>query len=186
MTLLNILAAVFTAGLPLFLLSFALVSVALHRGWMAGESVKDLQGSLKALGKAHKDKQDSRRVDPAMGKWFSFGGGFYGLVALYTWLRIEWDDVADFLGELGDVVFDLDPGSLIGLGIELLVESFINFGLALGWPAYWLAQWHNPWLLLLAAYGGYWLGFKAAQYAWQRGWVSGAIDRAVALVRRGD
>jgi hypothetical protein len=184
MTLHNILATIFTAGLPLFLLSFALVSLALHRDWLAGETVQEIQDSIDALGKAQKDKNERRKMDPALGKWFSFGGGFYGLVALYTWLQIEWEDVANFLQGLGGVLFDMDPGAVFGLVIELFVESIMNFVTAIGWPAYWLAESRSAWIMLFAAYAGYWLGIKAAQYAWQRGWTREAVNHAAALIRR--
>lgn len=163
------------AFLPLFLLSFGLVWWALHRGRLEGESVSDLQRSIESLGKARKDKDDPQKVDPVLEKWFRFGGGFYGSVALYTWLLIEWDDVADFLGGLGDIVLNFDPGALISLVINLFIESIMNFVAAIAWPAYWLGEARNPWLWILLAYGGYWLGIKAAQHAAGKRW-GGAPD----------
>ncbi|MEE4193079.1 MAG: hypothetical protein V2I66_15985, partial [Halieaceae bacterium] len=184
MTFTALLAAMFTAALPLFLLAFALVSLALRRGWLQGQTVQELQGSLEALGKAQKDKKHPQRVDdPALGQWFRFGGGFYGLVALYTWLLIEWDEVLDFLGGLSHVVLTFDPGALIGLVIELFIESIMNFVMAIGWPAYWLSESRDAWLLLFFAYGGYWLGIKAARYAFQRGWVDAAVERILSELR---
>lgn len=177
MTFNAILAAVFTGSLPLFLLAFALVSLALRRGWLEGQSVKELQDSLEALGKAQKDKKHPQQVDAALGQWFRFGGGFYGLVALYTWLLIERDEVLDFLGGLSHIVLNFDLGALIGLVIELFIESIMNFAIAIGWPAYWLSESRDAWLLLFFAYGGYWLGIKAARYAFQRGWVDATIER---------
>ena len=180
----DITPALFEAGLPLFLLAFALVSWSLHKGWLAGESVKELQSSIDALGKSRKNKKQRQSIDPALGKWFRFGGGFYGLVALYTWILIEWDDVADFLSGLSAIVFEMDPGALIGLVIKLFVESLVNFVLAIAWPAYWLSESRHALVTLVIAYGGYWLGIKAAQYAWRQGWVSRAIDHASTLLRR--
>jgi len=78
----DILSAVFTAGIPLFLLTFVLVALALHRGVFAGSTVKEVQESMASFGKAH--KKDRRGTDLVLGKWLRFGGGFYGLVALYT------------------------------------------------------------------------------------------------------
>lgn len=184
--ILDMFSALLTAGLPLYLLSFALVSLALHRGWLAGASVKELQDSIDALGKAQKDKKNRERVNPALGKWFSFGGGFYGLVALYTWLLIEWDDAANFLQGLASVIINLDPNALLGLVLELLIESLINFGLAIGWPGYWMAASGNQLFMFVAAYAGYWLGIKTAQHGRQHGWVREAIDRITARLRRRD
>lgn len=177
----EILAALLTAGLPLFLLSLALVSWALHHGWLAGETVKELQLSLEALAKSRKDKNNRQKIDAPLVKWLRFGGGFYGLVALYTWLLIEWEDVAEFLQGLADIVLNVDAGGLVGLLIALFVESMMNFVTAIAWPAYWLGESRDAWILLLVAYAGYWLGIKAALYAWRRGWVSCVIDRVAAL-----
>jgi hypothetical protein len=150
-------------GLPLFVLSFSMVSWALRTRRLSGNSVKALQVSMQALGAAQKDKKQRQQLDPAMHQWLRFGGGFYGLVAIYTWLLIQWDDVLTFFSGIWDLVFDLSIGVLINLFVRLLIDSFVNFGLAIAWPAYWLAADRNPWLLLLAAYCGYWLGIKAAR-----------------------
>ncbi len=182
MTIMDVLVAVFTAGLPLFLLSFALVSIALHRGWLVGESVKALQGGIEALGKSQKNKDSRRTFDPAVGQWFKFGGGFYGLVALYTLLLIELKDIASFLSGIGSLLLDFDPGALIGLVINLVIESFMNFVAAITWPVYWLSSSGNPLVLLLFAYAGYWLGIKAAWHARQQGWAikaAGSLNRSV-------
>ncbi|TGD71091.1 hypothetical protein E4634_19805 [Mangrovimicrobium sediminis] len=184
MTLLDILTALLIAGLPLFLLSLLLVSWALHRGWLTGTSVKELQGSLDALKKSQKDKNNSNKVDPALGKWLRFGGGFYGLVALYTLLVIELVDVFRFLAGLAELVIDLRLGAVVGLAIEFFVNAIMNFVTAIAWPAYWLADSRDAWQLLFFAYAGYWLGIKTAQYAWQRGWVEEAAQRISGLLKR--
>lgn len=163
MTLSAVLKALLIGGLPLFLLTLAVVSWALHTRRLSGESVKALQASMQALGKAQKDKKQRQDMDPVMDKWLKFGGGFYGLVALYTWLLIEWEDVASFARGLWDIAFSLNLGAVIGLVIELFIESIMNFVMAIAWPAYWLSHDRNPWLLLAAAYGGYWLGIKVAR-----------------------
>ncbi len=185
MDLSDLFRAVTMALLPMFILSFALVWWALHRGRLQGASVSELQRSIEALGKSRKKKKkqagdsgdgedeasgladavDPEKLDPVLGKWFAFGGGFYGLVALYTWLLIEWDDVANFLGGLGDIVMRFDIGSLISLAINLLIESIMNFVAAIAWPAYWLGEANNPWLWIALAYAGYWLGIETARRA---------------------
>ncbi len=162
--------ALYSAGLPMFLLAFAMVWWALYRGRLEGETFSDLQASIQALGKARKDKENRQKEDPALEKWFRFGGGFYGLVALYTWLLIEWDDVADFLGGLASIALRLELGALITLFVNLLIESVMNFVTAIAWPAYWLSVAGNPWIWIGVAYGGYWLGIRAAQIVSGRKW----------------
>jgi len=156
--------AVWVVGLPLFVLAFALVWWALFRGRVEGETFKDLQQSMVDLGKRHKDKETPDKVDPALGKWFSFGGGFYGLVALYTWIRIEWDDVFAFITSLDDLVLRFD----IGVLIRLFIESIMNFVAAIAWPVYWLRTADNPWIWFGVAYAGYWLGVHAARRTFRK------------------
>lgn len=184
MIILNLLVVLLTAGLPLFLLAFSLVSWALHRSWLVGDTVKEIQANIEALGKTQKDKKSAQKLDPALGKWFRFGGGFYGLMALYTWLLIEWADAANFLLGLGDIVMSFDPRALVRLVIKFFFESLVNFVVAVAWPVYWLREAGDFWTKLLVAYGGYWLGISTAHYAWRRGWVADAINRITAKVQR--
>lgn len=156
--------AALQVGLPLFILTFALIWWALLRGRVEGDTHKALQESMASLVKRQKDKEQPEKVDPALGKWFSFGGGFYGLVALYTWILIEWDDVSEFIMDLGDLVFRLD----IGVLIRLFIESIMNFVAAIAWPVYWLQKADNPWIWFGVAYAGYWLGIQAARHTFAK------------------
>ena len=182
--LIDLINAFFVAGLPMFILSFTLVSWALHGGQLAGETVKQLQGGILSLSKAHKDKDNSHKADPALRHWFRFGGGFYGLVALYTWLLIEADDLLGFFGGLANIAINLNPGALLGLLIELFVESLVNFVVAIAWPSYWLNDWSSPWLLLAAAYAGYWLGIKGARRASRHPQFNALIKRVLSMLKR--
>ena len=220
----DIFYAMVQAGLPLMALTFAVISWALHRGRVKGESVGELQKSIEALAarqksdrkqqkakkqQAAKHKDDGatldaedewlgleddpdldfdldfdlesdlefdlepagrEKLDPVLEKWFSFGGGFYGLVAFYTWIIIEWDEVWGFVSDLPGIVFSFDIGSLISLAISFFIESLMNFITAIAWPIYWLNVAGNPWLWIGVAYGGYWLGIKAAQQVSGKRW----------------
>jgi len=168
----SFLRAVGWAGLPLFALAFLLVSWALHRGHVQGESFDDLRKNLEALAAASGKKKDAeaddaeppvRKPDPALEKWFRFGGNFYGLVALYTWLRIELPDVGEFLGDVASALLSFDMGAVISLAIQLFIESLMNFIAAVTWPVHWLGKAQPAWLWLVVAYAGYWLGIRAAQ-----------------------
>jgi hypothetical protein len=176
--------ALVTGGLPLFVLAFAILSWTLHSGRLKGDSVKELQGSLESLRKSQKNKKTRQKIDPATNKWLRFGGGFYGLVALYTWLLVEWDEVIGFVGGLGDIVLNFELQTLISLVVRMFVESIMNFVVAISWPAYWLREANEPWLLLLVAYAGYWLGIQAAQRASHDAGFSAAIDEGLARLRR--
>lgn len=92
-------------------------------------------------------------------KWMQFGGGFYGVVAFYTYVLIEIDEVWDFFVGLANLFNE----NLVRLVIQFFIQSFMNFIAAVTWPVYWLSRVHNDqWLWVIAAYAGYWLGAKAA------------------------
>lgn len=129
---------------------------------------------------------DREKLDPVLEKWFSFGGGFYGLVALYTWLVVEWNEVWDFLVDLPGIVFSFDVGSLISLVINFFIESLMNFITAIAWPMYWLGVAGNPWVWIVVAYGGYWLGIKAAQHVTGKRWLGESPDFTGAVTRHDD
>lgn len=130
--------------------------------------------------------EPGEKLDPVLEKWFSFGGGFYGLVALYTWLVIEWDDAWGFLTDLPGIVFSFDIGSLISLVISFFIESLMNFIVAITWPVYWIGEASNPWVWIAVAYGGYWLGIKAAQQVTGKRWMGQAPDLGGIITRSDD
>ena len=175
--------ALFVVGLPLFLLSLGMVWWALHKGTIEGNNVKDLQKDIDALPKRQKDKEKKEKLNPVHEKWMSFGGGFYGLVALYTWLIIEWGEVKDLIGGLGDLIFRLDLGVLI----TFFIESLMNFITAIAWPWYWLRSIDSdPWVWIIVAYGGYWAGIQVAQKAAGRSWEGSPADFVRSLTSRDD
>ena len=100
-----------------------------------------------------------RKFDFLHSKWMEFGGGFYGVVAFYTYVLIEVGEVKDFLVGLGN----LFNQGLVSLIINFFVQSIMNFITAITWPVYWLSRIHTEqWLWVIGAYGGYWLGARAA------------------------
>lgn len=166
----QLLRGVWLVGLPVAALTFGLVWWAL-RGGMVGErnNMKSLQAEIDALAKRQKGKtvDDAGqavkpvKLNPVHAKWFKFGGGFYGVTALYTWLLIEWSDVLDFLGGLGDLFFRLDVSVLI----NFFVESLMNFIAAIAWPLYWMETFGSAriWVVFLVAWAGYSAGVFLAQ-----------------------
>lgn len=239
----DIFYAVVIAGLPIMALTFAVIWWAISRGRLEGNSVGELQQSIKALGKrqekkanaevetqmaagmessklslgdlgmgklgqdglvgktngesngkgdgkadaqkqtAKADEDGTEKLDPVLEKWFSFGGGFYGIVALYTLVVIEWDEVWGFLTALPDLLFSFDIGGLISLAISLFIESIMNFFTAIAWPLYWLNVAGNPWIWGAVAYAGYWLGIKVAQQVADRSLQHTAVDLNGAITR---
>jgi hypothetical protein len=100
-----------------------------------------------------------KKFDPLHSKWMEFGGGFYGVVALFTYALVELGEIRDLFANFGD----LFRGDLVRMIVQFFVESLKNFVTAITWPVYWLERIHGEqWLWVIGAYGGYWLGAKAA------------------------
>ena len=102
---------------------------------------------------------EKKKYDLLHGKWMNFGGGFYGVVAVFTYALIELAEVKDFILNIAD----LFNHGMISLVVNFFIESIKNFVAAIGWPAYWLRRIQGEqWFWLVSAYAGYWLGSWAA------------------------
>ncbi len=152
--------AVIMAALPVGALSFGIVWWALHKGYLKErDGVKALRQEIKSLGK--KRSREKKKINPLHDKWFKLGGGFYGIVGLYTYALVEWNEITDLLGNLGRVFTKFSPG----IFINFFIESITNFIIAVTWPIYWMNEVSSDWIWmwLVLAYGGYWAGMKLAQ-----------------------
>lgn len=111
--------ALFLFTVPLAVCTYLLIGLLLKRGYLgAFESRKDLGSQLKASKKAHKKEIKKNYF---LGKWLEFGGGFYGLTALYTYAWIEVGEVIQFIFKM------LNPANWsFDIGIDLLVGLIIN------------------------------------------------------------
>ncbi|WP_154223370.1 hypothetical protein [Marinicella rhabdoformis] len=91
-------------------------------------------------------------------KWVEFGGGFYGLVAVLTYILLEINEIIElFSSKLGIMaaIYELGFGSII----DFFIESLMNFIVAITWPVYWMGEGSAPfWQWFLAAYAGYFVG----------------------------
>lgn len=161
--------AAFFAGIPVGLVSFGLVWWALRSDYLEKTTdLKQLEKNVSMLSKAQSRKKKHRdiepkKLNPVHNKWLKFGGGFYGVVALMTFVIIEFGEIAYFFGNFSENV-----GLISNLSIDLLVDFFIdsimNFVAAISWPWYWMQEIRSGdiWIWFLVAYGGYWLGARIA------------------------
>jgi hypothetical protein len=100
-----------------------------------------------------------KKFDPLHSKWMEFGGGFYGVVAFFTYLVIEAADVWGLFAKIPNL-FQHGPVDVL---VSFFVASLKNFITAIAWPGYWLNQINSEqWLWAIGAYCGYWLGAKLA------------------------
>ena len=98
-------------------------------------------------------------------KWVTFGGGFYGLLALLTFIYIELEQSIQFVLNATDLQAYLDLFSF-GAIVSMLVESLLNMIKAALWFAYWpdVFDMVNGFVWVITAYLGYRMGAKLAQH----------------------
>lgn len=167
----GIVAAVFKLGLPVAGLSFAMVWWALRKGVLSElEGVQALGKQIEAMSKKKAKGEKRQKINPVHDKWLKFGGGYYGIVALYTWFLIEWRDIAETIAGFGGFAGWLDRMGL-NLLINMFIEGLMNFVAAIAWPVYWISEFGAQliWLWMGIAYGAYWLGMRAAQQVVRNG-----------------
>lgn len=174
------------SSIPIALTTFGLLWWALRRDYLGGaNSLNEYEQLKKAENRERKAEKKRRKqakrnpepvavdadsvaedlqptkkkFDPLHSKWMEFGGGFYGVVAFFTYALIELGEIRDFFANFSD----LFSGGLISMLVQFFIESLKNFIAAIAWPAYWLGRIHSDqWLWIIGAYGGYWLGARAA------------------------
>ena len=168
--------AVLMAGLPIAAFTLALVWWALTHGHLQESTdSKALEREIKGMAKTGKkagrnrNSKDAKPQHPLQKKWAKFGGGFYGIVAFFTYIVVEVIEVTTMIANFGgfiDFLKQLD----IGVIIRIFIEALTNFITAMVWPVYWMdrIETNQVWVWFAVAYGGYWLGLRQAQAILQR------------------
>ena len=158
--------AILKAGIPVGIAAYMLVWWALRNGYLNETgSVRDIGKEVKKMAK---DKESKLNSDPVHKKWLSMGGGFYGVVAVLTWLFVELQEILDFITSFGGIS-ELVNSFSFDMLIRLFIEAIKNSFLALAWPVYWLSDIPGEyiWAWFIIAYSGYWAGSKLALRQWQ-------------------
>lgn len=164
----EIFIAFFKAGLPVGVVAYLLVWWALRNGYVSGvNNVKEIEQEVKRL---VKDKENKPEGDLVHRKWLAMGGGFYGVVAVLTWVFIELGEILDFITSF-ESISALISSLSIGTLIQLVIEAIKNSFLAIAWPMYWLSDIRSDyiWIWFIVAYAAYWAGTTLAtrQFAGQ-------------------
>ncbi|HKI75364.1 MAG TPA: hypothetical protein VJ998_11990 [Pseudomonadales bacterium] len=159
----NLLLATFELGLPVALLSWLLF----YRLYSSGELPRDvnskaIRASLKQINKARK-KIDKKRRDVLHTKWMKFGGGFYGVAALWTFVVMEVGGIVATLAHPSSIEGMFSDG-LLRFMVQVIVNQITTFVNALLWFSYWGDKGHGIFLWGVVAYGGYVLGLNLARY----------------------
>ncbi len=149
----SLILAFITTGLVSFLLFYVMLK---QRDLATVETLeKKHKGGLKRLKKELKAAPWSWQ-NVVMSKWVAFGGGFYGVMAVLTYVAVELVEVVEFFtseGSLFATLADLGFGDLI----NFFINSLMNFIIAVSWPIYWLKNitGYSPWVWFVVVYAAY-------------------------------
>jgi len=160
----DMIKAVLFVGLPVGVFSYVMMYYAYKNGYLTTDiAIEDAfkKQNQEYVSLSRKNKKELRYFHS---KWISFGGGFYGLVALLTFIIIELLQFTNFwLGVTGwhDVVALFTLDSLI----NMFVDAIKNMVAAALWFTYWPDVFDTPNFIawILVAYAGYRLGANYAK-----------------------
>ena len=103
--------AALMVGLPIAAFTLALVWWALSRGhFKESTDSKALEREIKRMAKTtrkaskNKNTEDSGPQHPLQKKWAKFGGGFYGIVAFFTYIVVEVTDIITTIMNFGGFI----------------------------------------------------------------------------------
>ena len=173
--LIEVFWALLMVGVPIAVFTLAITWWVLQRGhFQELLDTKALQREIKAMSKDYKKNKKDKSANnstqhPLQKKWAKFGGGFYGIVAFFTYVVVEVTEIATMIMNFGGLI-DFFKQLNIGVIIDMFVEALVNFITAMVWPLYWLKRidTDQTWIWFVIAYVGYWAGLKMAQILVQR------------------
>jgi len=160
----DIVKAIFYAGFPIGIFSFLMVFYAYKKGYLSPEMT--IKTAFKD--KHNDDRQLSKKNKKSLvffhSKWITFGGGFYGLIALVTFIYIELKQIFEFLINATGLQSFLDLFSISAF-IGMFIDSIMNMIKAAIWFTYWprVFEMSNFFIWVLIAYLGYRVGANLAQ-----------------------
>ena len=169
--LIEVFWALLLVGVPVGIFTLALVWWALQSkyfkesldGNALRHEIKALSGRDKKKSKKEK-KEQNKNLHPLQKQWAKFGGGFYGIVAFFTYIVVEMLEIITMISNFGgfiDFIKQLDFNVIV----QMFVQAVMNFVTAMMWPFYWMKRIETGqvWIWFLMAYAGYWAGLKLAQ-----------------------
>ena len=170
--LIEVFWALLMVGVPIGVFTLAIVWWTLRRGYFRESlDIKALEREIKVMSRSKKKnkKEDNPDLHPVQKKWAKFGGGFYGIVAFFTYVVVEVTEIITMVINFGGF-FEFLKQLNLNVVINALVEALTNFITAMIWPVYWMQRidTDQTWVWFVMAYAGYWLGLKLAQVLTQR------------------
>lgn len=163
--------AVIYAGIPTAVVSFLMMLWAIRKNYLLVDDDLDVLKKSKEEDDLSEDDNSSNdqesKYNPVHQKWLYFGGGYYGLMALVTYIYLEVLEVIEFIGNYESFNQLMDQITVKAI-FGLVIESFLNIIPAFTWFIYWPKELDmtNGWYWLVASYIGYHIGsFAARKYA---------------------
>ncbi len=164
LTLIDIIKAILFVGIPVGAFSFLMTYFSYQKGYLSTDF--EIQEVFKKKNNIETtlSKKNKKELVFFHSKWITFGGGFYGLIALLTFIIIELLQLLNFwLNITGwqDIValFTVDTV------IAMIIDSILNMIKAAIWFTYWPDKLNTDnylaWILI--AYIGYRLAGKYAK-----------------------
>ena len=153
--------AIFIAGLPVFLFSFFMVYFSYKKSYLSSDvPIKNAFNN----NSSQLSKENKKNLLFIHSKWVTFGGGFYGLIAVLTFLIIEVSQVLNFWINVTSWKNVADLFSISSL-ISMFVDSLINMVTAAIWFTYWPNKLQSSHFILwvIIAYFCYRMGAEHAK-----------------------
>ena len=157
----EILWAVVALGLPVTVMTWYLVNRLYQSGKITTGS--DRESVKESFRQAKKDWKENKKqsTDFLEQRWLRFGGGFYGITALVTFLLIETREIAGFIFNFPGFA-ELFKDGVVSLLVDIFVGQIQNFVSAMVWFTYWADTRQLMWVWAVVAYAAYWLGLSVA------------------------
>jgi hypothetical protein len=160
----DIIKAILLVGIPVGVFSFLMIYYAYLKGYLSTDV--EFRHAFKKQNKAHStlSKKHKKNLLFLHSKWVTFGGGFYGLIALLTFIVIELLQIVNFWLNVSSWQ-DISALFTIQALISMFVDSIVNMVKAAIWFTYWpeVFDTSNFIAWVLVAYLGYRLGAKFAK-----------------------
>jgi hypothetical protein len=133
--IIDLFKALIFAGVPVAFISYYLIVFTKAKVKLTSKNATQLKKELKAIKSV--EKGDDNFLQQALQKkYLKFGGGFYGVVTLITYVHIELYQIFEFMRDFKGFAAFIDS---IGFSmmINFFIELVMNLVKAFMWPIYW-------------------------------------------------
>lgn len=158
-----LLRAIFELGLPVAGLSWLLFYRLYHRGELARDADRgSIRSRLKQMKKSA-NKADTAPDPVLQKKWMKFGGGFYGMAALWTLIVVEVSGGVSVIAHPSSIE-SMVEGGVIHIIIDWLLGQASTFVQAMTWFNWWPGPGESTIVWFLVPMAGYVAGLELARH----------------------